>query len=260
MPLAAIYVVPHSPILLPSLRDDHQAKLQATINAYEKLANQLSGLNLDTLVIISNHDEKINDAFSIQTRPSLVGDLKVFGDFATNVEVKVDLAFINQWQKILREEFPIALISDERLDHGVTVPIILLTKPGTRPKIIHLNSPGLPPAEMWSFGRSLGQILRRSTRRIGLVISGDLSHALLKNSPAGYHPDGEKFDQLIMEVLDKQEFSKLLTLEAEFVNNAAQCIYEPLVVLGGILEGHPGAARILSYEAPLGVGMLVAEI
>ena len=73
-------VVPHSPLLVPSIGKEHTEKLANTTHAYAELEQTLYLAKPDTLVMISPHAQMYPDAMSGNASPKFTAVLKQFGD------------------------------------------------------------------------------------------------------------------------------------------------------------------------------------
>jgi len=93
-----------------------------------------------------------------------------------------------------------------------------------------------------------------------VIASGDLSHRLSPSAPAGYSPKGEIFDNLLKELLSSKDTSGILNLDKELVEEAGECGLRSIMILLGILEKQNYKFKLLSYEAPFGVGYMVTRL
>ena len=93
------------------------------------------------------------------------------------------------------------------------------------------------------------------------MASGDLSHRLTPEAPAGYNPLGQEFDERVVAAFR----------EGTVRGHAQRCRrvccarpgsagYRSLVVMLGVLSGRRYGTRVLSYEGPFGVGYLVGAV
>lgn len=96
-------------------------------------------------------------------------------------------------------------------------------------------------------------------KKYALIASGDLSHCLKEDAPHGFHPEGEKFDNELIELLKNKDIANFIKLNEKYPNSA-NCGLPSFSFLLGILEASDISwkPRIISYEAPFGVGYLVA--
>lgn len=162
----------------------------------------------------------------------------------------------------LAEEFKKAkpdeiIISSPHPDWGFNVPLYFLAKEfkgAITPYLTEVES----PAFYFQQGKEFFSELKQNTA-YALIASGDLSHCLKDDGPYGFHPDGPKFDKALIEHLKQKDVGNILKLDATFPE-AGECGLRPICFMLGILEasGINWQAEILSYEAPFGVGYLVA--
>lgn len=252
--------LPHTPLLTETVGKEHRKKLKKTVAAVQKLAEGLVSATPDTLVVISAHPTRHADAFSINLHEPYRTDLSRFGDMGAERTYKPDISLIDTTQRTLRRQgIPLTLDTDHALDHGATVPLLLLAKQLPRLRVMPITYAGLDAKSHVEFGRALKEVFAASKTRIAVIASGDLSHALTKTSPEGERPEGKKFDAAVKHAVESMGLSQLLGLDPVLVEAAAECAYRPLLVLLGLLEKTAVDPEVLSYEAPFGVGLLTAR-
>lgn len=253
--------MPHTPLLLESVGQHNQKKLKKTVSAVHHLHKDLLKAKPETLVIISAHPTLHADAFSINLHDPYRTDLSKFGDLGAHPEFAPDLQLIDHLQRTLRRDgIPLTLDTDHTLDHGATVPLLLLGKKlSPEVKIVAITFSGLGPKEHAAFGRALREVFEASNKRIAVIASGDLSHVINKKSQLGLRSEGKLFDETVQHAVSTAGLSQLLSLDANVVEQAAECAYRPLLILFGILEKIAVEPMLLAYEAPFGVGYLTAE-
>jgi len=252
---------PHSPLLTESVGKKTIDKVKKTLESMEHLAEELYASLPDTIVIISSHSIHHQKCFSINLHDKYQANLYDFGDRGTNIEFKPNLKLIDGIQRSLRRQnIPFTLDSDVNLDHGASVPLILLTKNLPQIKIIPVSySQGLDAKTHLEFGRALKEILSATNERVAVIASGDLSHCLTTDSPIGFRKEGAEFDETVQESIRQMAVSKLISMDNNFLEAAAECAYFPLIVMFGMVDKINIRPEILSYEAPFGVGYLVTE-
>jgi len=250
-------IVPHSPLLIPSIGKEHREKLALTLQAYAEIEQALYLAKPETLVIISPHAQMYPDAFSGNVAETFTGQLKEFGDHGTTVTAKPDFLLLDHVHRIMRvENVPFTLTSQEELDYGFTIPLLLLTQHLKNWKLIAL-APSLLDARMhFEFGRQLKRVLHAEQRRVAVIASADLSHHANANAPEGTTPEGQLFDATVREKLKNLDAAGLLAIDANVIEQAGQCGYRPIMMMLGALENINGTAKELCYEAPFGVGYL----
>ncbi len=252
-------IVPHSPLLIPSIGKEQTTKLADTLKAYTELEHVLYSAKPETILVISPHAHMYPDAFSGNMHDPLDGVLKEFGDHSTNLHISVDFLLLDHIQRTMRkEQIPFVLTSQQELDYGLTIPLLLLTRQLPPWKLIPIAPSLLGPQAHYEFGRQLARVLQREDRRVAVIASADLSHHANAQSPHGASEAGITFDKTIRSAVATRHHAELLGLDAHVRDQADQCGYQPILTLMGVLEDLSGNMRELCYEAPFGVGYLTA--
>jgi MEMO1 family protein len=253
-------VVPHSPLLLPTIGKEHQTKSQKTLDAIKTIAEDLYLSRSDTLIIVSSHETQHDTAFSINLTDEYRTDFSEFGDLSTSTSFAPDKGLIAAIRRAGRDtDMPITLDSVSKLNFGSGVPLELLASKHQNLNIIPISYSGLSAKEHLSFGALLKDVISHTNKRVAVIASGDLSHCHISDAPGGFHKDAKAFDDEIVRAVTEQSKSALINLDDAVRSNAKACVYEQLLILFGILDKQQLRPEILSYEAPFGVGYLVAQ-
>jgi AmmeMemoRadiSam system protein B len=257
MSLVFSAIVPHPPILIPTIGKDNLARLKATQAAYDHLGEDLALSGADTVIIISPHGPQYEDAFVINLSPQFIYDFQPFGDLSTKGIAIGNIGLAHRIKESMETKVKLQLISDEKLDHGISIPISILTQKLPKIKIIPLYYSGQNLSDHYEFGRLLNHEIIYHPEQIAIIASGDLSHRLTKNAPGGYSPKGKKFDKKLMDYLLNKRVNEITGMSNDEIRDAGECGLRSIVILLGILEGIKYEPEIYSYEAPFGVGYLV---
>lgn len=250
-------IVPHSPLLTPNVGKEHQQHLQKTIEAYQKIEQALYVAKPETIVVISPHAPRFPDSFSATMAAKFTGNLKSFGDFSTTVSAKGDFMIIDHINRKMRQEkIPFTLTPAEELDYGITIPLLLLTKKLSDWKVVPLACSMMDGNAHYEYGRQMKRILHKENNRVAIIASADLSHKLTAQSPGGASIEGPKFDEWIQKGVIEPDPTSILNMPKELIENSGQCGYRPICTLLGTLDNMHTEPKILSYEAPFGVGYL----
>lgn len=259
MPIVFSALVPHPPILIPNIGKENIKLLKNTAESYNDLEADLYASQAETIIIISPHGPQQTEAFTMNLAPQFNINFAEFGDLATKFNVAGDLALAYKIREKLETKAPLQLISQIDLDHGCSVPLVMLTKHLPKIKIIPIYYSGLDLAAHYNFGQLLQHEILSTKTRLAVIASGDLSHRLTKNAPAGYSAKGKKFDQKLIELLQANQVETIIKMNLNFVTEAGECGLKSAVILLGILAGLNYQPQMLSYEAPFGVGYLVMK-
>ena len=251
-------IVPHPPILIPSIGKDNINQITKTKEAMEVLTESLYAAQPETIIIISPHGLINPDFFTIQISDSYSGDFKNFGDLDSKFEFDSDISFVNKIKiRAEKPDLPIALINEPSLDHGILVPLYYLTQNLPQVKIVPIVYSFLGYQEHFDFGKFLKDAITRSNKRVALIASGDLSHCLTNDAPAEYSPKGKIFDKKLISILEKLDYEQLLNFDKELAGEAQECGLRSFMILAGALRQLNCEPHVLSYECPFGVGYLV---
>lgn len=257
MPLLNAAIVSHSPILIPEIGKLNQQILQKTVDAYQKLASELVGNDIETIVIISPHGQVQPNCFTINVGPELHVDLSSFGFLGAKKKFISDLDFIDQLKNC--EGVKIQLTSGPNLDYGASVPLHLLTVNMPDVKVVSLSyASQLSLEEHLALGDMINQVINNSAKRIAVIASGDLSHKLKKNSPTGYSPKGAKFDSKLIEFLNNPQTASenILKMDAKLIEDASECGLKSITVLLGVLTNKIYESEVMAYQTDFGIGYL----
>ena len=261
--------MPHPPIMIPEVGQAELEKIRSTVAAAEQVATTLKEYNPQTIIIITPHGPVFEDAASISIHPRLRGTLAGFGVPEVSIGFETDGLLVRHIvKKCERLGVPLVELTDDlaktyrlnlTLDHGALVPLYYFQKAGFKGQLVHLSMGMLPYEEMYTFGKAVQSAIAMTDKRVVVIASGDLSHRLIPDAPAGYSPRGAEFDRQIVEALGRVDVKALFNLDPDLIAEAGECGLRPAYFLMGILGGQEVQAEVLSYEGPFGVGYAVAQ-
>lgn len=270
--LVACALLPHPPIMIPEIGKDELNKIAATVKGVTAAVEWIKEHNPQTVVIITPHGSVFQDAVSISIHPRLKGNFSAFGVQDVVLGFETDGLLSKQIiRKAERLGVNLVELTDEvaknyrlslELDHGALVPLYYLHQAGFKGQLVHLSVGMLPYEEMYTFGKAVQAAIGMVDKKVAVIASGDLSHRLLPEAPAGYSPKGQEFDQKILAALENLDIKALLSLDRDLIEEAGECGFRPAVFLLGVLGGLSAAAKVMSYEGPFGVGygVVIAEL
>jgi len=245
-------ICPHPPLLIPGIGGENRSQVRATVEAMERLAAEVSA---DLTVVISPHTPGYASAVAVRTPVTLAGDFAAFSCPDVGVEIDNDVEFVDCLLQRATDDGELAVepLDDDRLDHGVLVPLFFLSA---------LRLVNLSVVRDYDAHRIIGRLVRETAdeleRDVLFVASGDLSHRLQPGAPAGYDPRGARFDAAVVELLSRGDLDGLSHLDPDLVRGAGECGLRSFIALGAFLGTDTTPARVLSYEGPFGVGYAVA--
>ena len=240
-------ISPHPPIILPTVGSPKdRAQVKNTIVKLEKLGEKLKEKNPEKIIISAPHPD--------------------WG-------FEVPLHFLNSKFKNQNAKLQFK-IQNYQNPNNITIKQSLFN---IYPILTTLDS----PQQHYKWGRNLYLKIKNLKLKIAFIASGDMSHCLKEEGPYGFHPDGPKFDNVLIEALNpvrdskndvgkpreqisngvkKKDIETILKLD-ELYPEAGECGLRSFCFLLGILEasGISWQPEILSYEGPFGVGYLVVN-
>ena len=257
MPLAAAYMVPHPPMIVPQVGRGSEKQISRTIRAYEAVAEEIAGIRPDTVIVTSPHAVMYADWFHISPGKEAAGDFSRFGAPEVRFREQYDTELVRRICALARKAgFPAGTEGekDRRLDHGTMVPLYFIEQKYTGFQLVRAGLSGLPLTEHYAFGRILLQAVEETGRKAVLIASGDLSHKLQTYGPYGFAPEGPEYDKKIMDAAGRAAFGEMLAFDERFCEKAAECGHRSFVIMAGMLDGQKAEARVYSHEDVTGVG------
>lgn len=268
MSLSACYLMPHPPVMVPEIGGNNIQDISSTVTACELVGKEIADISPDTIIIISPHGPVFHDAVCIYDFP-LEGDFSKFG--APEVKMKFEADEALKQEIILRakeKKIPVvksSIISlskygiDKGLDHGALVPLYSITKFTHNFKLLPMAFGMLPYEDLYAFGKVIQEAAEATEKKIVIVASGDLSHRLTPDAPAGYSSQGKVFDEKLISALEKCDVDGLFAIPDRLIEKAGECGLRSIWIMMGAMDGYEVNPKILSYEGPFGVGYCVAK-
>lgn len=254
-------IVPHPPLLVPDIGRGQEQAISSTIHALESLTEKLAEAHPDTVVIVSPHGHSLPDAMGVATCQEITGNLRSWGSHTPDFHFTNEPRFV---EALMREaesaSIPLRSIGHKSydLDHGVLAPMYFLANGVKGVPLVPLTFSWLSPQEHYGFGQAVARAAEKSGRKVAFIASGDLSHRLIPEAPAGYDPQGQVFDSSLVEAVKAWDTLSVLDLDFELVERAGECGLRSILILMGALSALKVEPEVLSYEGPFGVGYLVA--
>ncbi|MBU1178021.1 hypothetical protein KJ903_02275 [Patescibacteria group bacterium] len=262
MSLTFTAITPHPPIIIPTIGGEELKNVAQTVAAMKKLGKDFRHANPDTAIVISPHAPLSPDAFVINNSSRLHGNFQNFGDFTTQLEFATDTDLSQKISDAASAaKIPVEHSDSPDLDHGSLVPLYYLAKNNPNLKIVVLSFSYNPLADHFRYGQIIKKVINaKLNQKTALISSGDLSHRLAPEAPAGFNPRGQEFDTLLVKLLKEKNTTGILNLESDLIEAAGECGLRSICIMLGVLADTNYNVEILSYEGPFGVGYLVAKI
>ena len=253
----------HAPIVIPSMGGSRAGQCAATTAAMRGAAKALVDSAPSRVIVFNPHTICSPNAYTCVDMPSSIrGDFKAFGRPDLTIGFPAEPAFYKYLaQCAVDNHIAIEVLEMGELDHGAMVPLWFLQEAGYGGPVCVLGFPWRASQETHTdFGRFLRQACGRYEGRTAIIASGDMSHRLQQGAPSGYHPRAHEFDEAFRLHVEAGELAEASHLAVALRDLAAEDASESMAISAGALGEKVAGVELLSYEAPFGVGYLVAVL
>jgi MEMO1 family protein len=254
-------IAPHPPIMVPEVGRESIANVRGSIDAMAELTKRIISSGAETVVLISPHAPLEPHAFVAYQDPRLQADFANFRAPGVHFESTLDGELLDAIRvSATAEDYQVVGIDSHNLDHGTAVPLYFLRHNGWVGGVVALGYSFLSNEDHLRFGSCIGKAINEMRRSVAIVASGDLSHRLSPEAPAGYNPTAYIFDDEVVDALRSNSPDRIIKIDQDLRRLAGECGYRSMLVAIGATRELPLACEVLHYEAPFGVGYLVAQL
>ena len=254
-------IAPHPPIMVPEVGRESSVDVQNSINAMAELTARVISSKAETVIIISPHAPLEANAFIAYGGPQIHGDFANFRAPAVTVHAELDGDLLDEIASAAAEQHLVVMkIDGFDLDHGTAVPLYFLQRNGWTGRVIALGYSFLSVEDHMRFGNCVRAAIEKLGRRVAFIASGDLSHRLKRDAPAGYNAHAHLFDEEIVDAIRSCATNRIVDIDQDLRRTAGECGYRSMLVAIGVAKGNNSNCEVISYEAPFGVGYLVAQL
>lgn len=254
-------IAPHPPIMVPEVGRESIESVADSIEAMAELSRRVIDSGAETVILISPHARLEVDAFVAYEGPEVTADFSNFNAPETFFTTTVDSVLLNAIRgAATAQKYQVTSLREPDLDHGTAVPLYFLQRNGWQGRVVALGYSFLSTDDHLRFGSCVREAVEELGRRVAFIASGDLSHRLRPQAPAGYNPNAHSFDDQVVEALRSNDPQQIVEIDYDLRKLAGECGYRSMLVAIGACETLPLACEVLSYEAPFGVGYLVAQL
>lgn len=247
--------------MVPAVGRESITDVVDSIDAMAELTRRLIDSGAESVILISPHAPLEVDSFVAYDGPEVYGDFSHFHAPESGFVVKVDEELLASIKRVAASEnYDVSTLPMHDLDHGIAVPLYFLLQNGWQGKVVTLGYSFLSNEDHLRFGSCIKTAVDQVGRRVGFIASGDLSHRLKPQAPAGYNPDAHIFDEQVVAALRSNAPEKIVDIDHNLRKLAGECGYRSMLVAIGASSDLPLSCEVLNYEAPFGVGYLVAQL
>lgn len=254
-------VAPHPPVMVPEVGGPTASEVSASVDGMRELTRRVVEAGAETVVIISPHAPLEARAFVAYGGPELRGDFANFRAPQATLDAVSDAELLEAISvEATQGGYRVNGLKDQELDHGTAVPLYFLKRYGWAGRVVALGYSFLSNEDHLRFGECIRRAVDSVGRRAAFVASGDLSHRLKPDAPAGFHPDARLFDEEVVKAIRDGAPERIAAIDQDLRRSAGECGYRSMLVSLGVAQGLRPLCEVLSYEAPFGVGYLVAQL
>jgi AmmeMemoRadiSam system protein B len=259
--LVFIGIAPHPPIMVPEVGRKAADEVRGSIDAMRELTARMIACGTETVVIISPHAPLEARAFVAYHEPELRGDFANFRAPQATLNAPLDAELLEAISSSAAGDgYQIVPLKGYELDHGTAVPLYFLLRNGWRGRVVALGYSFLSNEDHLRFGECIRRAVGASGRKVAVVASGDLSHRLTPDAPAGHNPQAHLFDEEVVASIGANAPDRIVAIDPNLRRLAGECGYRSMLVAIGAEEAATRDCEVLHYEAPFGVGYLVAQL
>ena len=247
--------------MVPEVGREAIAEVRGSIEAMRELTERVKASGAETVILISPHAPLDARAFVAYHDDPLYGDFSNFRAAEAAVEAPLDVELLEAIARAASEDgYAVLGIKGYELDHGTAVPLYFLLRNGWSGRVVALGYNFLSNEDHMRFGACVRRAVNRSARPIAFIASGDLSHRLKLEAPAGYNPQAHLFDEEVVAALRDCEPQRIVNIDQNLRKLAGECGYRSMLVAFGVTQEDAPSCEVIHYEAPFGVGYMVAQL
>lgn len=263
-------IAPHGSELIPQLAGPKERKFSKTRIGLRNLAKRIVAAKPDTIVIASPHNLRLVGKIAIVVAENSTGTLRTTPKRIVTLKAKCNVEMARELLKASTARgLPVVganygtfegPTSDMPMDWGTLVPLwFVLKEMRLRTRIVIVApSREIPLNQNLNFGTAIGRTLERRRNRFVFVASADQSHTHSKSGPYGFSRAASRFDQVVLQAIEKNEMGSLMGLDSDFIEDAKPDSLWQLAILSGILREVEMSPKLVSYDVPTYYGMICA--
>ncbi len=254
-------IAPHPPIMVPEVGRESIDSVRKSIDAMAEITRRVIESGAESVILISPHAPLEVDSFVAYEGPKVYGDFTNFYAPDTEFSITVDGELLAAITRVAAtENYRVSPLPDDLLDHGTAVPLYFLLRNGWSGPVVALGYSFLSNEDHLRFGSCITRAVDQVGRRVAFIASGDLSHRLKPTAPAGFNPSAHLFDEEVVDALRSNTPRRIVTIDPGLRKLAGECGYRSMLVAIGAISELPLTCEVMNYEAPFGVGYLVAQL
>jgi len=254
MPIVAASVVPHSPLLLPSIAKQHAGLFSQTTNTLNALAADWYAAKPDAVIVLSPHGLPKNTLMAVHSAKTFIGGFADYGDMVTTIKAIPAIGMMHQLRSAAeKEHLVLPLQTFEQLDYGTSIPLSFLLTQQPQIPVCSVLIGTKQPDQLLRLAAVLRELTSASRQRCLVIASCDMTRRQERTPDTRRRPTAEeRTASAAIVAVDPSQLTATIP-------QSSTCGYGPLLTVVSLLHGLATEGTILSFEAPLGVGLLTAS-
>mgnify|MGYP002854541328 CR=1 FL=1 len=249
-------MVPSFPNVVPGIDVTAAGYYENTRIAFEKVADIMSELQPETIVLVSSRAVVYTDYFHMSPGNAAIGTLQEFG--AGNIKLLEEYApkMVKEIGKCAKKlGIPAGTLGEKsrELDYGSVVPLHFIRKKYRGGKVVRMGVSQLSYMDHYKMGQAVQAAAERLASKTVVIASGNLSYKL-EGSCYGYSAEGPFYDYKIVDACSRGAFGEILDLDEDFCTRAGEDGHRTFLVMMGAMDGLNVYGRKLSYDEYFGAG------
>lgn len=255
MSIVAAYVVSHPPL---RGRTPERADAARASGAVREVARRIGAHAPETVVVACPHAPRFLDCFHLSTGEAALAAAGAWRAFPN--AVRYDGALVARVAACARKHaVPIcgSGMGDVRLDRATSSVLALLGGALEGARIVRVGVSNLSPETHRALGRCIAEAARDLGRKCVFVAIGSLGcdrggafEGVREKLRADARPEALVFARETAALLDAGDLEGFLSVDPALAEAAGACLFRPLQIMAGVLEGAPFTHELLDGAAP----------
>ncbi len=247
--------------MVPEVGGEMASHVRLSIDAMREFTRRIIDSRAETVIIISPHAPLDARSFVAYSDFTIRASFANFRAPQVAIDFPLDAELLSAVSRAASEDgYALKTLEGYEIDHGTAVPLYFLQRNGWSGSVVPLGYTFLSNEDHMRFGACIRRAIDMVGRPVAFIASGDLSHRLKPTAPAGFNQDAYLFDDEDIAAIRICAPQRIIEIDQNLRRLAGECGYRSMLVALGVAEELPLHCEVLHYEAPFGVGYLVAQI
>lgn len=263
------YLMPHPPLIIPSIGKGKEFEIQKTVDACNKIAKEIQELKPETIIVVTPHGTKFSDTVCVSNEEKIKGDFRRFKDSRTTIETHIDREFNYKLNDICSYDNISVVMSDTNLlkrynrsyalDYGTMVPLYFINQVYKNYKLVHITYNNLSDIQLYKLGMAIKQTAKNLDRKTVFIASGNLSKRLKEESEHRYLKEAVDFDTEMIYSLQNGDVESIFNMDKYNLSKIIGCGLKSIFIMLGVMDSEMINGELLSYESAFNSAYSVME-